>query len=501
MATDWKNILTELADVALPVSCAFAVGRTTYVDYCKRPLEQRRGRRYPLATVRGKTGGFVLGESTVGVGRVSDDGGEFRIETPPSKLRSTLPEASVRVVASAGRTWLHPKQVRLDIGQIVLLDHKADEPVPVYFPNTGRVWMRGEVVTVDDSYGVRLLGRDGESRAKPERPDMLEVEVTIGEAVFDLEDYAAVGEGTICRLNSSCLDPLVLRCGSEPLGYGYLSVDDRNGRFQFVVTDLPEGGRAVRSEAGDTSAETGSAEVDILDLLPVYPPTERNAVLSQQRPGVAGWFVKCLGYQDADAAAELVTTFCRDASDGQLAEFAGGFVSSDPRSVSSSVRRGLAEHLLRRLPAGDASELRTRLGNADGESGGFDSSSADPVELAAMVISRVPEALAALVIESSAAGEVLRRLCPLTTDMSALSDRDVQTVLREIDLQDLARAYVDADESIKTALKRNMSDRAAGMLDEEFSFAARAASAAKARSRTTVRRVLESLARQGEIEL
>lgn len=54
-------------------------------------------------------------------------------------------------------------------------------------------------------------------------------------------------------------------------------------------------------------------------------------------------------------------------------------------------------------------------------------------------------------------------------DLSSLDDRAVQRLLREVDSKDLALAMRNANDSIRTRIFKNMSSRAAEMLNEELS--------------------------------
>jgi flagellar motor switch protein FliG len=95
----------------------------------------------------------------------------------------------------------------------------------------------------------------------------------------------------------------------------------------------------------------------------------------------------------------------------------------------------------------------------------------------------------------------LRRRCPLFEDIPRLSDRDVQKVLRELDMHDLATGLVGATEDARAAVERNMSERAVRMLAEEIDYATRRGPSATAKSRRIIRQIMHELIRNGEIAL
>jgi len=66
-----------------------------------------------------------------------------------------LLEVPVRVTVQVGRTRMPLSElVKLGPGSLVHLDRKAHEPADILV--NGKVVARGEVVTIDDTYGVRI---------------------------------------------------------------------------------------------------------------------------------------------------------------------------------------------------------------------------------------------------------------------------------------------------------------------------------------------------------
>ena len=66
-----------------------------------------------------------------------------------------LLEVPVRVTVQIGRTRMSLGElVKLGPGSLVPLDREAHEPADILV--NGRVVARGEVVTIDDAYGVRI---------------------------------------------------------------------------------------------------------------------------------------------------------------------------------------------------------------------------------------------------------------------------------------------------------------------------------------------------------
>jgi flagellar motor switch protein FliG len=66
--------------------------------------------------------------------------------------------------------------------------------------------------------------------------------------------------------------------------------------------------------------------------------------------------------------------------------------------------------------------------------------------------------------------ESVRNLMFTFADIVKLSDREMQTLLREVDQKDLVVALKGAEEELKTKILNNMSERVRAFLSEEMEF-------------------------------
>jgi flagellar motor switch protein FliG len=109
--------------------------------------------------------------------------------------------------------------------------------------------------------------------------------------------------------------------------------------------------------------------------------------------------------------------------------------------------------------------------------------------------------LETLEVQDPVLSEEIKKLMFVFEDMIKMDDRSIQLVLREVESKDLALALKGSGEEVKDKVKKNMSQRAAEMLEEEIVFLGpvRLKDVEEAQSRivTTIRRLEES----GEIVL
>ncbi len=114
------------------------------------PKEGKEGTEAPRSG-GGEAGGTAVEAAPVSFGPIDagEEGGGS------SRNLDLLLDVPVKVSAEVGRTTL-PLEKVLDLGpgSVIELDKKSEEPVDVCV--NGRLVARGEVVVVDDCYGIRI---------------------------------------------------------------------------------------------------------------------------------------------------------------------------------------------------------------------------------------------------------------------------------------------------------------------------------------------------------
>lgn len=78
--------------------------------------------------------------------------------------------------------------------------------------------------------------------------------------------------------------------------------------------------------------------------------------------------------------------------------------------------------------------------------------------------------LETLEVQDPVLSEEIKKLMFVFEDIIKIDDRSIQLVLREVESKDLALALKGANEEVKEIVKKNMSQRAAEMLEEEITF-------------------------------
>ena len=97
--------------------------------------------------------------------------------------------------------------------------------------------------------------------------------------------------------------------------------------------------------------------------------------------------------------------------------------------------------------------------------------------------------------------EEIRRLMFVFEDIGKFSDKDIQTVLKNVETRQWAMALKGASDALKEKILRNMSERAADMLDEEMEYLGPVKRSVVEASQQEIVDVVRSLEDAGEIDL
>lgn len=109
------------------------------------------------------------------------------------------------------------------------------------------------------------------------------------------------------------------------------------------------------------------------------------------------------------------------------------------------------------------------------------------------------EVLGAVEQKNPDVAQKVRKLMFVFDDMLLLDDRSIQRVLREIDSKQLAVALKGADEKIKEKIFKNMSERAAAMIQEEIDYMGPKRVSEVEAAQQTIIEAIRNLQESGEI--
>lgn len=107
------------------------------------------------------------------------------------------------------------------------------------------------------------------------------------------------------------------------------------------------------------------------------------------------------------------------------------------------------------------------------ETGGVKSITADGPKVLVDILNNAERSTEKLVLDSlmsedPTVGDKVRKMMFVYEDLTKLSNRTIQLVLREVDQEDLRMALKGSDEQIQNLVFKNMSERAADMLREDL---------------------------------
>jgi flagellar motor switch protein FliG len=103
--------------------------------------------------------------------------------------------------------------------------------------------------------------------------------------------------------------------------------------------------------------------------------------------------------------------------------------------------------------------------------------------------------------EDAALVEEIRRLMFVFEDIARFTDKDIQTVLKNVETSQWAMALKGASETLKEKVLKNMSERAADTLREEMEYLGPAKRSVVEAKQQEIVDVIRSLEDRGEIDL
>jgi flagellar motor switch protein FliG len=150
---------------------------------------------------------------------------------------------------------------------------------------------------------------------------------------------------------------------------------------------------------------------------------------------------------------------------------AGIVLSALPSALRAEVVLRIAK--LERIPPGVIQELDTILQNELKATGALETGKVGGVQAVAEILNNVDQAsereIMGQIEEANAAlAEEIRQLMFVFEDLITVDDRGMQMILKEIAKEDLTLSMKTASEGLREKIFRNMSQRAAEMLQEEI---------------------------------
>jgi flagellar motor switch protein FliG len=160
-----------------------------------------------------------------------------------------------------------------------------------------------------------------------------------------------------------------------------------------------------------------------------------------------------------------------------VAQLTPDFAARTLRSLPEELRGDVAMRIATMEPVAPdtAREMETILSSQLEGIGSIEATTADGVKILADILNVTgreteKEILEAINEKDPAVANDVRQLMFIFDDILLLNDKAMQRVLREVDTKDLAVALKAADDEVKDKIFKNISERAAAMIQEEIDY-------------------------------
>jgi flagellar motor switch/type III secretory pathway protein FliN len=545
MSEELQASFQQIAHIPLPFTLRFTSKTMRLEELLSEQEAQYRNRSYLLQSLDKKSGELYLAKQKIASVVIEEKGKKILLKGGQGRELELLSDAAlngeIMLAASLGRAGIPgDKLAALGPGALIALDQPADFAVAILIPEIDYIFAFGEPVSISENYGdtfgIRVTSMENGFRLADITPGTVRGEVFIGDIVLSPSDLDSIGEGTTLKLGTP-LTPNTLTLSDGTKIDGYLQhydrkellseeacinkefIIDHNSLLAFRVT-------ASQLESSDVSAprkenaviNTGAAPsetarihtakteaVDIIaaDIVFRELPRERSlSVLAHMSSDAAVWFLKMAEPSTVSRILlELVLSFGEEKGGA----FLEAFTLCRPAVTSKEAACALLGFFNRYLDKMEIEELRQK----SGECASIELPEGDPIERAAEYFSLMRNneqrvLLQWLDIRNTPLYATLRNRLFLFEDIVALSDRNMQKLLREIDLSDFVEALSgdeDFVENVKAKVFQNMSERAVRIFNEELRYNNGVSEERREAARSKIIQILLSLINYGGIVL
>ena len=495
-------------NIPVPLRLSFRTPSVSADEYMTKYRMSEECKDYPLLRAAGKTGTLILGNTAIGRGTVTPDGDIL----PEVKNPEIIDEAQVRVSFCLGYAVLDPSSFPLRPGDLIVLDSGAGEPGSAGFFLLSEGWASGAYVVVHDNLGLRIDSLTPCRRKSIRNGNGIIVEVGLGGMDIDLSVLKRLGEGSLLIGDCSELGPFYLTSGGKPLAEGYFrpaSVSESTVNQDWGDASGPSGlmnafvvtrpfGPVPRQKPVPAPSSVEEEGPSLSRVLNSYPEDRLLNLLRQTDSASAGWLLQELAGINTPAAARAVRGLI---SSGEFLKV-DDFIRCRSVNTSGEVKRAMKRYLMDTLGGEEIKNLVSETEETPVKS----SVREDSVERAAAVFMEMDEDislpyLSGLRDRDNLLAESVRKRTFFFEDLAGLDDRSIQSLLREIDSGDLARALYDSSQEVREAVFRNMTGRAAALLEEEMQYFGGKNPDLIIKNRGKIISVLAKLIENGEIPL
>jgi len=443
----------------------------------------RHAQKLPgLNDITDRSASLMLGDHVLASGRIiagendspAFETGNISLNSKSGRtalLTELLLDYPLNLSVEIGRTSMPINEAScIGPGTVISFGKPADTPVDLVFDDYDMVIARGEVVALDDNFGIRITDYtcdgisgilSGERTPRGRVIDEVlhvPLKCILGKRKVTVKDFSGLGEGSIIELDTTVFTPVEVLAGGDIKLKGEVVVIA--GNFGVRIVDETRAVPMSGGEYGDMTCDDSDRENVTDEDIPGGDKPFAFLVSAD-----AGDLVNFLQGEHLQAIA-LVLSFlspglCASVIAGMPYHYRGDIARriAGLKTVSSEVIRDIENVLERKM---------AMLNSSDSvRSGGIDS----VVEMLGMSDREMEKAVMSSLDENDPelAGEIKKRIF-MFEDIIYLDDRSLQKVLREVDTQDIVMSLKGVSAEVQEKIFRNMSKRASALIREDMDY-------------------------------
>ncbi len=481
----------NLDAIPLPVSIDIPETPVRLADVCSESECRKQGRPCLLRESAGSEGRLMLGESPLCKVRIDENAKKamFLGDNAKEKLNAALKEPFLELLITAGAGTLQPQALlTAETGDIIALDLDVAAALPIRIAGTSFCLGDGELMQAEAQFWVRIVSREIHEYHAPNKAGMAVGEVVLGRISLSPAEAAGLAEGSLLGPIGPP-SPHTFVIFGQSFFRGYLQCFQRDDLESHprLRNDLPPGDADIVTAFMITASNAPPAAQAFpsrnrRSAEPVIAPDAFCSVITHERAmrilatlddSCAAWFLKSPA--PSSRVALLLRDLCLHKGMKNGSKFLAQWVRCTPQKTPRAISRILLDHIGRKL---DRHEFELALEERISDRPQPVHADA-PSRRAAHVMGYLSDddnraLLHCLAATDSAAERRLRSCLFFFEDIGQLSDRQIQTLLQELDPGELSVACSGNEAFLAALIDRlahNMSKRAGDIFHEEIRFA------------------------------
>ena len=457
----------------LPFTLSFSAGKISTAEIAE-DMNRNNG-TFHLDKTAGKKGKLYIGETYLGPVCMNEDASKIEITGGYDENLTTLIGSSgIRLDVRLAKCWIKPSENTFRDGTLIRLDTGTATEAELVYSGTNQSIAAGEVVLVDNFFGLRIQRMEEQRHPSPGDRGFIEAEVILGRLDLSPEMLNQLGEGSVLQLDTPFNKTMELISNGSAIARGSICArQNASTELDQTYTKMMDAGTPglyfrvsstePRKNVAETAAEDTAAGLSLASVLRAVSSQNLSGYLASAPRSVRVFLLKYLASLVPEKAAPILNSLIVD----EKGVLEVDFIRCNPGRAAAHLSGILGAELLKLCSDSEKQGIDT-VGDVFQWPDDYKPARAAAECLLQLDLRTREEFLArAENIDAEAANEAASFLF-FPSDLLLLENRALQVLLREIDTKDIVILLSRAEDELKQKILNNTSKRMQILLKEEL---------------------------------